>query len=75
MTIYNAYDEIAALLAATDPVRLSNIKASSEMQERLEYLILRSQTTQLTTSEKDELDHYVVLERLIRLAKIRARQA
>jgi hypothetical protein len=39
----------------------------------LEVLIEKSKDNILSKSEKDELDHYIVLERLIRLAKIRAR--
>lgn len=73
MTIYNAYDEIAAMLAVIDPARLLSLKASADTQQRLEQLIERSKEKPLSKSEKDELDHYIVLERLIRLAKIRAR--
>ena len=73
MTIYNAYDEIAGLLSAVDSVRLLNLKASADTQKRLEVLIEKSKDNILSKSEKDELDHYIVMERLIRLAKIRAR--
>ncbi len=73
MTIYNAYDEIAGLLSTIDPARLLKISASVESQQRLEVLIAKSKSQNITPEEKDELDHYIVLERLIRLAKIRAR--
>lgn len=73
MTIYTAYDEIADLLSTADPTRLLNLRASEEMQQRLEFLIEKSKASDLDKAEKDELDHYIVLERLIRLAKIRAR--
>lgn len=73
MTIYSAYDEIADLLSRADPTRLLNLHATEEIQQRLEFLIERSKASVLTKAEKDELDHYIVLERLIRLAKIRAR--
>ena len=43
------------------------------MQAKLESLIAKSKESKLSTAEKDELDHYIVLERLVRLAKIRAR--
>lgn len=42
------------------------------MQDRLEELIEKEKMRGLTAAEKDELDHYIVLERLIRLAKARA---
>ena len=43
------------------------------MQDRLELLLEKEKTTPLSPAEKDELDHYIVLERLVRLAKARAR--
>lgn len=63
MTIYNAYDQMADLIATFDPAKVLALKATSEMQSRLEDLIEKSKSSQL--------DHYIVLERLIRLAKIR----
>lgn len=72
-TVYNAYDELAEILALANPVRVLQLKASKEMQARLEFLIQKSKESQISKAEKDELDHYIVLERLIRLAKIRTR--
>lgn len=43
------------------------------MSQCLEELIEQEKDGLLTASEKDELDHYLVLERLIRLAKAHAR--
>lgn len=74
MTIYSAYDEIADLLAEIEPDRLLKLKASEAMQLRLEELIEKSNEGALSKEDKDELDHYIVLERLIRLAKIRAQK-
>lgn len=71
MTIYNAYDQIADLIATLDPVKVMALRANDEMQSRLEDLIEKSKIGELEYKEKDELDHYIVLERLIRLAKIR----
>jgi DNA replicative helicase MCM subunit Mcm2 (Cdc46/Mcm family) len=39
----------------------------------MEDLLEQEKRTQLTPAEKDELDHYIILERLIRLAKAHAR--
>lgn len=72
MTIYNTYDQLAELIATLDPAKVLALKATEEMQERLEDLIEKSKEGNLERREKDELDHYIVLERLIRLAKIRA---
>jgi hypothetical protein len=71
MTLYNAYDLIADLIASLDPAKVMALKANEEMQVRLENLIEKSKIGELEHKEKDELDHYIVLERLIRLAKIR----
>jgi hypothetical protein len=74
MTIYAVYDQIADLMARLDPSKVRALKASEEMTNRLEFLIEKSRETTLNKAEKDELDHYIVLERLIRLAKIRSRE-
>ena len=70
---YTAYDEIAEVLSTAEPAKLAKLRASAEIQTRLESLIEKSKAGELSKSEKDELDHYIVLERLIRLAKTRAR--
>lgn len=72
MTIYNVYDEVATLLASLDTAKLPALKASPAMQQRFEQLTNRAKQAQLNPQDKDELDHYIVLERLIRLAKFRA---
>ncbi|WP_259015298.1 hypothetical protein [Emticicia fluvialis] len=72
MTIYNTYDQLAELIAGLDPAKVLALKATGEMQTRLENIIEKSKESSLDRREKDELDHYIVLERLIRLAKIRA---
>lgn len=74
MTVYSVYDKIADLIARLDPIQVSALRATPEMQERLEFLIEKSKEQQLNAKEKDELDHFIVLERLIRLAKIRTHQ-
>lgn len=72
MTIYSVYDQVADLLATLDPAKVLSMKASDDMQGRFDVLAQKSADGQLTKREKDELDHYIVLERLMRLAKIRA---
>ena len=74
MTVYSIYDQIADLIARLDPTKVMALKAPDEMQKRLTFLIDKSKDEQLDKKEKDELDHFIVLERLIRLAKIRAHE-
>jgi hypothetical protein len=44
------------------------------LQNRFENLVEKSKESNLNVQEKDELDHCVVLERLIRLAKVRSNE-
>ena len=72
MVIYGIYDQIANLIARLDPIQVSALHATTEMQERFDFLVEKSKNQDINLNEKDELDHFVVLERLIRLAKIRS---
>lgn len=72
MIAQNAYDKVADFIASMNPKKVLGLRASDEMQIRLEGLIAKEKESGLTIEEKDELDHYIVLERLIRLAKARA---
>ncbi|MDZ7900814.1 MAG: hypothetical protein U5N85_22655 [Arcicella sp.] len=72
MVVYNAYDQIAGLIAELNPAKVMALKANKELQMRFEDLVSKSKESNLNNAEKDELDHYIVLERLIRLAKIRS---
>ncbi len=74
MTIYSMYDQVADLLAMLDPAKVLGLNATADMQARFNELVEKSHDDQLTKREKDELDHYVVLERLVRLAKLRTHQ-
>ncbi len=73
MNIYTAYEKVADILSQVERSKLESLQATPEMQARLESLIAKSKESKLSAAEKDELDHYIVLERLVRLAKIRAR--
>lgn len=72
MTVYNVYDQLANLIAQLNPNQVQALKATPDMQERLESLIEKSKNNELDKREKDEFDHFIVLERLIRLAKLRS---
>ncbi|MDZ4680383.1 MAG: hypothetical protein SH848_12345 [Saprospiraceae bacterium] len=73
MSVQTVYDHVADFIASMDPKRVLEMKAPEAMSIRLEDLIDKEKEGMLTTEEKDELDHYIVLERLIRLAKVHAR--
>lgn len=71
-TIYNVYDQVASMLALLEPKKIALIHPSQEMQQRFDLLAEKFKSQQIDPSEKDELDHFLVLERLFRLAKIKA---
>jgi hypothetical protein len=70
-----AYEEIVDFLASgITPDEMANFQVSEETKARVEELIQQEKTNGLTPEETSELDHYLQLEHLIRLAKARARQ-
>ena len=70
-----AYDEIIDFLAAgSTPKALIEFQPSEASKERVGDLIFREKNTGLTIDEKAELDQYMTLEHLLRLAKARAHQ-
>lgn len=75
MSTNRAYEEVIDFIAAgVSPSNLAAFKPSEEAKRRVLYLIEREKSAALTRDEKSELDHYVQLEHLMRLAKARARQ-
>lgn len=72
---YRAYEEVVDFIASgTDPQRVVDFKPSSTVNQRVRGLIEQEKTEGLAPDEKAELDHYMQLEHIMRLAKARARQ-
>jgi hypothetical protein len=70
-----AYFEIIEFIAAgTTPDAVVHFRPSSEAQQRVAELIEREREGSLSTEEKAELDHFVELEHILRMAKATARQ-
>ncbi|HLL73197.1 MAG TPA: hypothetical protein VK363_17295 [Pyrinomonadaceae bacterium] len=70
-----AYEELIEFIAAgTSPRNVVAFRPSSEVKERVAELIRREKTDYLPPDEKSELEHYLQLEHLMRLAKARAQQ-
>ncbi len=69
-----AYDEIVEFIAAgTTPDTVARFEASQQTKDYVADLIHKEKTSTLTHEESSELDHYMKLEHLMRLAKARAR--
>ena len=69
----NAYDSLADFMAMLDPVKVLAFHAPTKIQERVEKLLEKKQDLGLSLLEQEELDHYFILEHIVRLAKSRAR--
>jgi hypothetical protein len=69
----SAYDSLADFMASLDPVKVLSFHAPQNIQERVEELLEKKQELGLDLIEQEELDHYLILEHIVRLAKSRAR--
>jgi hypothetical protein len=69
-----AYEEIVEFIASLSPREIVEFKPSDEARERVWGLLERQKQEPLAAEDKVELDHYVEVEHLMRLAKARARQ-
>jgi hypothetical protein len=69
-----AYDEIVAFIATgTTPDLVARYEPSQRTKDHVAGLIHKEKTVGLTPDESSELDHFLKLEHLMRLAKARAR--
>jgi hypothetical protein len=74
MDMIRAYEEIVDFIASgTTPQSVACFEASQECKDRVADLIQREKTSALTPEELSELDDYLQVEHIMRLAKARAR--
>ena len=71
---YQAYQEVVDFIASSDPAKVLAFKPSDEAKRRVSDLIEREKLEGLNKEETSELDYYMKLEHLMRMAKIKARQ-
>ncbi|HZO53292.1 MAG TPA: hypothetical protein VFB63_11265 [Bryobacteraceae bacterium] len=69
-----AYLEIVDFFAGTNPEAVIEFHPSSAAQQRLSHLVEREKAGGLSLDEKAELDHFIELEHLLRMAKAKARE-
>jgi hypothetical protein len=70
-----AYLEIIEFIATgTTPEAVADFRPSVEAQRRVTELIEREKGSGLSPEEKAELDHFLELEHILRMAKAKARQ-
>jgi hypothetical protein len=74
-TRMRCYDEVIDFIASgPSPGAVASFRLSDAVNQRAELLVQREKSGELTVDEKSELDHYLELEHIMRLAKARARQ-
>lgn len=70
-----AYEEVIDFIAAgSSPSKVIAFRPSDAARARVAELIAREKEGELTPDETSELDHYIQLEHIMRLAKARARK-
>ena len=68
-----AYEEIVEFIASgTTPSNVVAFRPSEKTKERVADLIEREKTSGISPDEESELNHYLQLEHLMRLAKARS---
>ena len=68
------YEELVQFIASLSPREVVDFKPSEPARQRVWELLERQKTSPLPAEDKSELDHYLEIEHLMRLAKARARQ-
>ena len=66
------YDEIAAFVASMNPEKVVAFKPSKANQARLDWLLDKQKAQGLSEAERSELEHCLIINRIISLAKARA---
>lgn len=65
-------NEISNFIAGMNPEKVINFKASDSSQNRLDFLLSKQKNETLDINEKSELEHYLIINRIVGLAKARA---
>jgi hypothetical protein len=73
MTVTQAFDDIAAMLAQLDPAKVVTLHATKEVSTRVELLVNKKKDDSISFEETLELERYLALDLLISLTKARAR--
>ncbi len=70
--VQTVYDEVATFMASMNPVKVIAFKPSKVNQNRLDFLLDKQKEKELSNAELSELEHFLMLNRIIGLAKARA---
>ncbi len=74
MSLTKAYEEVVDFIASgSSPATVADFRPSEEARVRVTALVSQKKTGSLSAAEAAELEHYLQMEHLMRLAKARAR--
>lgn len=68
----NIYDEIAEFMANMNPEKVVAFKPSKASQDRLDTLLEKQKMRVLSPEEESEVEHFLIINRIVGLAKARA---
>ena len=69
-----AYDHIVDfIVGGMNPSEIINFRSPAATSERVEFLVNKEKEGMLTVGEKSELDHFLLVEHIMRLVKAKAR--
>ncbi len=75
MVINRAFDEIVDFLTSCPtPEDVISFKPSTKAQNRVSELLAKKQEERLSEPEQQELEQFLLIEHMMRLAKARARK-
>lgn len=75
MDVTKAYEEVVDFIAAgSSPASVAAFQPSDAARARVFALVSQEKADGLSAAEAAELEHYLQMEHLMRLAKARARQ-
>lgn len=75
MITYRTFDEIIDFIASgPSPEDIIAFKPSALLQKRVDELLEKKRDTGLSEAEAREVDQFLMVEHIMRLAKARARQ-
>jgi hypothetical protein len=73
--MHRAYEEIINFIAAgSTPTSVASWRPSQAARERVAQLLHQRKGSTLSGEDEAELNHFLELEHIMRLAKVRARQ-
>lgn len=73
MTVTEAFGDVAGMIAQMNPEKVVALKASKQMSEQVEKLVVLKKEGTITLEQATELERFLALDLFISLAKARAR--